>query len=136
MTDSGVRLHWQARKDSGCNLEAYLERTKYGYLHGGVEGKATQVFGSTFLFACLKVDLGFFRAELVGDRIFGAVLRHQLQGVILRDSEHEKWMQSRTVFQARFHYEESINSVSGKRLTFSSSIYFLHLELQFRTRLN
>lgn len=136
MTDGSVRLHWQARKDSDCNLEAYLEMTKYGYLHGGVKGKATQVFGGTFLFTCLRADLGVFRVELMGDRIPGAVLRHQLQRVILRDGEHEKWMQSRTVFQAGFHYEGSINSVSGKRQASSSSIYFLHLELQFRTRLN
>lgn len=61
-----VRLHCQARKkDSGYNLEAYLGRTNYGHLQGGVKGKATQTFAGTCLFLCLRGDLGAFRMDLM-----------------------------------------------------------------------
>lgn len=112
LRESVVRLHWQARKkDSGYNLEAYLERTKCGYLQGGVKGKATQAFGAPFLLLCLRADLGAFRVELTRGQISRALLRHQLQGGTLRASGHEKWMQSRTVFQTGFHYVRSMNKV-------------------------
>ena len=110
LRESVVKLHWQAwKKDSGYNLEAYLKRTKYGYLQGGVKGKATQVFGGRFL--CLGAGLGAFGVELVEGQISRAVLRHQLQGGTLRASEQEKWIQSRTVFQDGFDYVRSMNKV-------------------------
>ena len=104
-------------------------------MQGGVKGKATQAFGGTFLFLCLRADLGAFRVDLMGGQISGAVLRHQLQGGMLRASEPEKWMQSRTVFQAGFHYEGSMNKVcQGKDRPLVVVRIFLYLELQFRTR--
>lgn len=91
-------------------MEVYLERTKCD-LQGGAKGKAIRVFGGTFPFLCLRADLGAFRVELMAGQISGVVLRHQLQGGMLRFSEHEKWMQSRTVFQGGFHYVGSMNKV-------------------------
>lgn len=66
LRESVVRLCCQARKkDSGYNLEADLGRTNYGHLQGGVKGKATQAFAGTYLFLCLRADLGAFIMDLM-----------------------------------------------------------------------
>lgn len=134
LRESVVRLHCQARKDSGYNLEAYLRRTNYGYLQGGVKGKATQAFAGTFLFLCLRADLGTFRMDLMaGGRSVELNWGTSCSEGCWEPVNMKNGCKIEQSFKLAFIMWDQWIKCVRKKTGPSSSTYFLHLELQFRT---